>query len=112
MSAAAPGIFTNGSGQAAASNQDGSLNSASNPATRGSIITLYATGQGTGSGAISLTIGNFAAQLLYAAAAPGFPGLMQINAQVPGGFLGPGIQPVVLSVGNAVSQSGVTIAVQ
>jgi len=79
---------------------------------RGSIITLYATGQGTGLSAINLTIGNYAAQLLYAAAAPGFPGLMQINAQVPGGFLGPGIQPVVLSVGTAASQSGVTVAIQ
>ena len=112
VSVAAPGIFADSSGQAAASNQDGSLNSASNPAARGSVVTLYATGQGAGSGAVSLTIGNYPAQLLYSAAAPGFPGLMQINAQVPAGFLGPGIQPVVLSVGNAVSQSGVTIAIQ
>jgi uncharacterized protein (TIGR03437 family) len=37
---------------------------------------------------------------------------MQINARVPGGFLPPGIQPVVLSVGNAASQAGVTIAVR
>jgi len=32
--------------------------------------------------------------------------------EIPGGFLGPGIQPVVLSVGNASSQSGVTIAIR
>lgn len=114
VAAAAPAIFTtvNGTGQAAANNQDGSINSASNPAARGSIISLYATGQGDGSAPTSLTIGNYPAQLLYAGPAPGFPGLMQINAQIPGGFLGPGIQPVVLSVGSAASQSGVTIAIR
>ncbi|HTS48638.1 MAG TPA: IPT/TIG domain-containing protein [Bryobacteraceae bacterium] len=114
VAAAAPGIFTiaNGTGQAAANNQDGSINSASNPAARGSIITLYATGQGDGTGLASLTIGDFQAQLLYAGPAPGFPGLMQINALIPGGFLGPGIQPVVLSVGNAASQIGVTVAIR
>jgi uncharacterized protein (TIGR03437 family) len=37
---------------------------------------------------------------------------MQINAQIPGGFLAPGIQPVVLAIGGASSQAGVTIAVQ
>jgi uncharacterized protein (TIGR03437 family) len=110
---AAPGIFTtgNGTGQAAAVNQDGTLNSASNPAARGSIVSLYATGQGQAAGAVSLKIGLYPAQLLYAGPAPGFPGLMQINAQVPAGFLPPGIQPVVLSVGSATSQAGVTIAV-
>jgi len=35
---------------------------------------------------------------------------MQINAQVPTGFLAPGIQPVILTVENVASQSGVTIA--
>jgi uncharacterized protein (TIGR03437 family) len=37
---------------------------------------------------------------------------MQINAQIPGGFLPPGILPVVLSIGSANSQDGVTIAVK
>jgi uncharacterized protein (TIGR03437 family) len=111
---AAPGIFTTGSGtgQAAAVNDDGTLNSTSNPAARGSVVVLYATGQGrTAPSAVSLKIGLYPAQLLYAGPAPGFPGLMQINAQVPAGFLAPGIQPVVLSVGGAMSQAGVTIAV-
>jgi len=110
---AAPGIFTtgNGTGQAAAVNQDGTLNSESNPAARGSIVSLYATGQGQSASTVSLKIGLYAAQVLYAGPAPGFPGLMQINAQVPGGFLPPGIQPVVLTVGSATSQNGVTISV-
>ncbi|HEY7390445.1 MAG TPA: hypothetical protein VH640_18150 [Bryobacteraceae bacterium] len=45
----APGIFTasqNGTGQGAILNADGTLNSASNPAPKGSAITLFATGAG------------------------------------------------------------------
>ncbi len=44
-----PGLFTvsqDGAGQALALNQDGSINSAANPATRGSVISLFGTGQG------------------------------------------------------------------
>ena len=110
---AAPGIFTIAAeaGQAAANNQDGSLNSASNPAARGSVVSLYATGQGSGAGHVALTIAGYTASVLYAGPAPGYPGLMQINAQIPGGFLPPGIQPVVLSIGGATSQSGVTVAI-
>jgi uncharacterized protein (TIGR03437 family) len=110
---AAPGIFTvsGGTGQAAANNPDGSLNSASNPAARGSVVSLYATGQGSGTGTVTLTIAGYTAPLLYAGTAPGFPGLMQINAQIPSGFLPPGIQSVVLTVGGVVSQAGVTLAI-
>ncbi len=111
---AAPGIFTtgNGTGQAAAVNEDGTLNSASNPAARGSVVVFYATGQGQAApSTVSLKIGLYPTQLLYAGSAPGFPGLMQINAEVPAGFLAPGVQPLVLSVGGAASQAGVTIAV-
>ena len=99
--ATAPGIFTTtgATGQAAAINQDGSLNSASNPAARGSVVSLYATGQGSSPGDVTLTIAGYNAPLLYAGPAPGFPGLMQINAQIPSGFLPPGIQSVLLSVG-------------
>ena len=114
VASAAPGIFTipGGSGQAAANNQDGTLNSASNPAARGSIVSFYATGQGAGTPTVTMTIAGYTAPLFYAGAAPGFPGLMQINAQIPGGFLPPGIQPVLLSVGGAVSQAGVTVAIR
>jgi len=114
VASAAPGIFTvaGGTGQAVAINQDGTVNSASNPAARESVIVLYATGQGQDLSAVSLTIGGYPAMLAYAGPAPGFPGLMQINAQVPGGFLPPGILPAVLSIGSANSQNGVTIAVK
>jgi len=112
--AAAPGIFTlsNGAGQAAANNADGTANSATNPVTRGEIIVLYATGEGQNIESISLTIGGNLAELLYAGHAPGFPGLMQINARVPINPAPSGILPVILGIGNAVSQTGVTIAVR
>jgi uncharacterized protein (TIGR03437 family) len=49
VAAASPGFFTSnqdGKGQGAVLNQDGELNSPANPAAKGSIITLFGTGQG------------------------------------------------------------------
>jgi uncharacterized protein (TIGR03437 family) len=49
IAVSAPGLFTvsqNGTGAAAAYNQDGTVNSATNAAPRGTVITLYGTGQG------------------------------------------------------------------
>jgi len=114
VASAAPGIFTvaNSAGQAAAVNEDGSMNSSANPAARGSVIVLYGTGQGQSPDSIGVTIGGYPAELLYAGPAPAFPGLMQINARVPAGFGPSGIQPVVLTVGTATAQAGVTIAVR
>lgn len=119
---AVPALFTigTGAGQAAALNEDGSVNSVSSPASRGSVIVLFATGEGARNAdanstpvlPVSLTIGNYAAQLQYVGMTPGFPGLLQINAEIPGGYAPAGVLPVVLQVGTAVSQPGVTIAVQ
>jgi len=98
-------------------NQDGSLNSESNPAARGTIVTMFATGEGLGDGAntsglpaqapyarpklpATLTIGAVTPDLLYAGSAPGLIGEMQINARIPGGFLPSGPSPVELTVGN------------
>jgi uncharacterized protein (TIGR03437 family) len=56
IGAAAPGLFTtaqNGAGQAAALNQDYSVNGPNNPAAAGSTIQLFGTGQGLVSPAIS-----------------------------------------------------------
>ncbi len=106
LAAAAPGIFTldgSGSGLAAALNQDGSVNSRSNPAERGSIVTFYATGLGMldplppdGQVAplrlplpapvleVKVRIGGQPAEVLYAGQAPGLvAGVIQINARVP-----------------------------
>jgi uncharacterized protein (TIGR03437 family) len=54
MTAALPGVFTqagNGIGPAIAINQDNTLNTQTNPAVQGSVITIYGTGQGFIAGA-------------------------------------------------------------
>ena len=127
----APGIFTvsAGTGLAVALNQDGSLNSPVAPAHQASIVTLYATGEGLTNPAsadgepaaapypapampVTLAIGGYPAQILFAGEAPGYAGLLQINARLPGGFAPTGNVPVVLSIASASSQPGVTIAVE
>jgi uncharacterized protein (TIGR03437 family) len=131
----APGVFTrdqSGHGQAAALNQDTSLNSTLNPAHRGTVIVLYLTGEGqtmpfgvNGKIApinggklpqpmqpVSVTIGGVTAVVQYAGAAPGsLAGLMQVNALIPDGVSTGAAVPVMVTVGTASSQSGVTIAV-
>jgi uncharacterized protein (TIGR03437 family) len=128
---AAPGIFTagGGTGQALALNQDGSLNSEANPAPKGSIVSFFATGEGrlapaaaTGVPAqapygkpvlpVRLSIGRQEVEILYAGAAPGLVGVMQINARMPAGFVPTGALAVELTVGAARSQSGATIALK
>jgi uncharacterized protein (TIGR03437 family) len=55
VSSAAPGIFTAnqaGTGQAAVLNQDFTVNSSTNPAPAGSVISIYGTGQGQVSPAV------------------------------------------------------------
>jgi uncharacterized protein (TIGR03437 family) len=55
ISSAAPGLFTvtqNGAGQAAALNQDNTINGPTNPAPAGSTVQLYGTGQGQVSPAV------------------------------------------------------------
>jgi len=128
--AAVPAIITTnsqGTGQAAALNQDNSLNSASNPAARGSIVTIWATGEGqrnpagvTGVPApaydapvlpASVTVGGIAASLPYAASSPGFVGLMQIDLTVPPSAPPGAAVPVQLTIGTIQSPSA-TIAVK
>jgi uncharacterized protein (TIGR03437 family) len=129
----APGIFTadsSGSGQAAALNQDGTLNSPSNPASAGSIVTIYATGEGQTNPAgvdgklantapypaplqpVSAQIGGLNAVVNYAGAAPTLvAGIIQLNLQVPTGTIASGAVPVVITIGGVASQLTATIAV-
>lgn len=128
---AAPSLFTadaSGIGQAAALNQDGSVNSAAHPANPGNVVVLYGTGEGLENpvpedgtitaGAppspqlpISVTIGGAPAKLSYAGAAPGLAaGVIQINAVIPTGIAGRNA-PVNWTAGTYSSQSGVTIAI-
>jgi uncharacterized protein (TIGR03437 family) len=131
VAASAPGIFTvdsTGTGQAAVLNQDGTVNSATNPAARGTVIAIYATGEGQTSPAgvtggvthspnttvepVNVTIGGVAATVQYEGSAPGdVAGVLQVNAVVPQ-TVSPGGQPVVMKIGGGSSQAGVTIAVK
>jgi uncharacterized protein (TIGR03437 family) len=128
----APGLFTvnaRGTGQGAILNQDLTLNSASNPAARGSIVVLFGTGAGQTSPPtvdgelagrvppkpalpVSVTIDGRKAQVLYAGAIPGaLTGLLQVNVRLPDGVRS-GNVPVLLYAGEAASQARVTLAVQ
>jgi uncharacterized protein (TIGR03437 family) len=111
ISDAAPALFTSGSGQAAAVNEDGTLNSPQHPVSRGSWISFYGTGEGTAGLPVAVHIGGYAADVLYSGAVAGYPGLFQVNARVPSGYMAPGILNVTITVGQSESPPGVTIAV-
>jgi uncharacterized protein (TIGR03437 family) len=123
MAPSAPALFTSdasGKGQAAAINQDNSVNDAGHPALAGSVVALYATGGGALTTdalprvilPVSATMGGFDAPVLYAGIAPGQPdGMIQINIQVPAG-LPSGTAGIVVKIGDASSQGGVTLAVK
>jgi uncharacterized protein (TIGR03437 family) len=131
-----PGIFTSnttGTGQAAAVNQDGSINSPTSPAPAGSIISLYVTGEGqTNPGGVdgkpaaaplpkpllpvAVAMNGQSVPVTYAGGAPGLvAGLMQVNAQIPANLLqivtGPVAVVVVVEVSSVSSQANVTITV-
>ena len=80
VSAASPGIFTPG-----VLNQNNSLNTTTNPAAAGSVIQVYATGLGTGNVTAKLGSETIASPR-YAGPAPGFPGLQQVNLDIPAAF--------------------------
>jgi uncharacterized protein (TIGR03437 family) len=130
VNATAPAILTqdpSGTGQAAAINQDGTVNSIANPAKPGSIVSLYVTGAGAtpdGDGAVAtsarsgtvvqVVAGNpyQAATVLYSGSSPGtLSAITQINVQLPAGVTGDHV-PIYFLVGGLSSQSGVTIAVK
>jgi len=102
VAAAHPGLFPN------AVNQNGQLNSESNPAAPGSIAIFYATGQGNNPASI-LELNGTPAQLLFAATSPGAAGLLQINFRVP---TQPGTYTVKLRIGQSESQPGIQLHVR
>lgn len=108
---AAPALFAGANGQASAVNEDGTLNSPSNPAARGSIVTLFGTGEGVTGLPFSVSIGGYEATILYAGPAGSYPGMFQINAQLPTGYFSPGTWPVVVDAGTFSTQPGVTLTV-
>ncbi len=133
--AAAPGIFTtsdSGSGQAAVLNQDSSVNTASNPAARGSIVSVYLTGVGALSPSIadgslgprmppfsapvaniSATIGGINAPVVFAGQAPGLiAGATQVNIQIPQDAPVGAAVHIAIEAAYYFSQASVTVAVR
>lgn len=132
ISPSTPALFTvntSGKGAAVTLNQDGSVNSAANPATAGTVIQLFATGLGavspsaaTGTLAATspplalsvelptATIGGVPASVQFSGLAPGFVGLWQVNVLVPSGA-GSGAVPLLLRTGGQ-NANPVTVFVQ
>jgi uncharacterized protein (TIGR03437 family) len=119
---AEPEVFRNSDGTAAAINQDDTLNSASNPAKAGSIVSIWATGTGSIyprplDGQISTAAQDYdccqvemgsssAPVVLYAGAAPGMvAGVVQINFQVPPYSGTPGAYGFVVIAGSKSSST-------
>jgi uncharacterized protein (TIGR03437 family) len=138
VAAADPGLYSlaaSGSGAGAILNYDSTtgnytINTAANPAPRGSIAVLYMTGAGATNSAVdnalipaspavtpvlvpSVTIGGASATVLGAQDPPGsVPGVIQINVTVPASISVGAAQPVVVTMGGVTSQNGLTMAVK
>jgi uncharacterized protein (TIGR03437 family) len=118
ISLAAPGVFLTdySTQQAAVLNSDGTPNSQSHPAKRGSVVTLFGTGGGVTNppgvtGAlwpksplahltqpVSVQIGNANAEVQYAGSAPGMvSGIFQINVLGPDSLF-PGQNPIIVII--------------
>lgn len=113
VAVARPAIFSmdaSGRGQGAIVNQTGNLN-AVEPAARGAIVSIYATGHGVGL-PVTVRIGGRTAEVLYADVPPGgTPGLLQVNARVPTETVVGDAIPVELAAGSVTSPPGVTMRV-
>jgi len=133
----APGIFTansSGTGPGAILNQNLSVNSPSNPAAKGSVVTLYMTGEGQTSPAgvtgsvtqatttppytpqpllpVAALVAGQPATVTFAGEAPGIvAGVLQVNVVIPPGTPS-GAQSVSISIGGRSAQNGVTVSVQ
>jgi uncharacterized protein (TIGR03437 family) len=122
-------LNASGSGQGAILNQDQTVNGPANPADKGSIIAIFANGEGQTDPAgidgmpatvplpqplakVTATIGGVNAEILYAGAAPTLvAGVLQVNARIPSGAPS-GNVPVTITVGNSTSQGTITVAVK
>ena len=129
VSAAGPGLFSEGGGRVLAQNSDYSLNFAHSPEKAGSTITTYVNGAGpiispVGDGSMTpmappiysiaqlgVKIGSQNAQVAFAGLAPGMVGLLQLNIVVPSD-LATGDYPLSVSINGETSNSGVITLAQ
>jgi uncharacterized protein (TIGR03437 family) len=124
----APGIFTVlGGTEVSALNEDGSVNNSSNPAARGSVLTIFATGCGQTAPASTtgvpaappfappglapvVTIATKPTEILYVGSAPGMVGVTQFNVRVPLDLLVQGDSDragIALTIGGQTSRQGI-----
>lgn len=97
----APAIFSGG-----ILNQDSSVNSRTGPATPGSILQIFATGliSPDGTGVVAVKFPDRDSSIpLYAGAAPGIPGVQQVNVAIPADLAGPPTSEIKVCSGDACS---------
>lgn len=124
----APALFTldaTGIGQAAMLNETGCCNSVRNPAVRGTIASLYGTGDGRWLPntmtevfqqpkealpplPVRVTVGGVPAEVVWV----GNVGVLQVNFRVPANAPVGDAVPLVLAIGDARSSKPVTMAVR
>ncbi len=125
-------VDSSGTGPVAAVNQDNTLNSAANPAPKGTVVTIYGTGVGqpsgypvlvTGAGAAGPPggfTGNYTysiggstpAAAAYAGPTPTSAGLAQFNLAIPQSSASGPVSVVVTSPTGVSSRTGTTIFVK
>ncbi|HVN07254.1 MAG TPA: hypothetical protein VMT86_22700 [Bryobacteraceae bacterium] len=79
LAAVAPAVFNPG-----VLNQDNTVNSAAAPAALGTVLQIFGTGMPDSGGSVTVTIQNTSGLVpIYAGAAPGLPGIEQVNVAIP-----------------------------
>lgn len=135
VTSAHPGLFTRnstGAGLGAILNDDGSINTPTNPAKPGSVVSFFGTGEGqtepagvdglvapeSGEGlarpklGASVEIAASGAEVLYVGAAPGFvSGVLQLNVRIPEGTPS-GPAAVTLTIGGRQNRQPVFVEVE
>lgn len=134
VSEAQPSLYSidgSGVGPAVALNEDLSINSATNPAARGTQIVLYGTGLGLtdppeadgtvtpleppwpeAAQIVTVTVGGQNATVLYAGPAPGSAGILEIDAKIPQSTPTGSAVPVEVTIGTRTGASGITVSVK
>ena len=129
VSPARPALFLiPGSRSAIVLNEDGRLNSASQPARLGESVTLFGTGQGetsppSGTGQMapvmsvhrieeaSVMVGGSAAEVVSAGLAPGFAGVFLIQVRIPDTATTGEETPVSVTIQGESSPTGVVMSI-
>ena len=129
VSPARPALFLiPGSRSAIVLNEDGRLNSASQPARLGESVTLFGTGQGetsppSGTGQmapvmsahrieeVSVMVGGSAAEVVSAGLAPGFAGVFLIQVRIPDTATTGEETPVSVTIQGESSPTGVVMSI-